>query len=264
MAALSRRARWPVSAALLFVTALACDPGAVSSPSGTSRPSGASPTVAAATTTPKSDQDAGVILEEFPPGGPRNEVGLKNSDKMRFKARASIRLHRITTDEVKPVNVASAVGSCTDCQTIAVAFQVVFYKRGTSNIGPENVALAENIDCTRCVTVARAIQYVIPVDDPQSDVPPDVDRLVKAMDKELRFLSSVKTWDQITSDEAMARIQRVLGQYDELSAYLGDAMQTQRADNATPGPSAFPSSSGYPPASPDATTGPSPLPTSTP
>ena len=86
MAALSRCARWPVSAALLFVTALACDPGAVSSPSGTSRPSGASPTVAAATTTPKSDRDAGVILEEFPPGGPRNEVGLKNSDKMRFKA----------------------------------------------------------------------------------------------------------------------------------------------------------------------------------
>ena len=183
---------------------------------------------------------------------------------MRFKVRASSRLHRITTDEVKPVNVASAVGSCTDCQTIAVAFQVVFYKRGTSNISPENVALAENIDCTRCVTVARAIQYVIPVDDPQSDVPPDVDRLVKAMDKELRFLSSVKTWDQITSDEAMARIQRVLGQYDELSAYLGDAMQTQRADNATPGPSAFPSSSGYPPASPDATTRPSPSPTSTP
>lgn len=231
-----RSAIWAGAAAILIVAALACQsPRATPAPSGSSGPSGATdakPIVAAQTATPRPDVDAGVTLEEFPRGDPRNEVRLANTEKMRFKARASIRLQRIAGDEVTPTNIASAQGSCMSCQAIAVAVQVVFYRRGASNVSPINVALASNAGCTRCVTAARAIQYVIPVDDPTADVPAEVDRLVQDLDRELRFLASVKTWDQITSDEALARIQRVLDQHEDLKGYLGDVSQTQRADNA--------------------------------
>ena len=231
-----RRATRAFGGAILIVAALACEtPRATPAASGSSGPSGttaASPTVAAQTATPQPDADAGVSLEEFPGGDPRNEVRLANTEKMRFKARASIKLQRIAGGEVTPMNIASAQETCMNCQALAVAVQVVFYARGASYVSPVNVALASNVGCTRCVTAARAIQYVIPVDDPTADVPAEVDRLVKDLDRELRFLASIKTWDQITSDEALGRIQRVLDEHPELKGYLADVSQTQRADNA--------------------------------
>jgi hypothetical protein len=249
------------AAALLFAAALACTDSGSASPSGSPPPP-----VAAATSTPQASFDAGVVLEEFPPGGPRNEVRIENDENMRFKARASIRLHRIETDDVKPVNIAFAQGHCTDCQTIAVAVQIVFYRRDAHTVVPENIALASNVGCTRCVTAARAIQYVIPVNDPKSDLPPEIDRLVKDMDRELRFLASIKTWDQITSDDAQARIQRVLDQYADLKQFLREAMQTARAENATPAPTDSSAPSPTPAATPAGTVAPtaSPTPTATP
>ena len=219
------RVAWAITGALLFVAALACDD--VATPGGGASPT---PTVAGATTTPRPDFDAGVVLEEFPDGAPRNEVRIENTEDLRFKARASIKMQRIKGDDVGPVNLAFAQGKCTDCQTIAVAVQVVLYQRGAHNVHPQNIALAANVGCTRCITVARAIQFVIPVGDPK-EVPDNVGRLVKDMDKELRFLASVKTWDQITSDEALTRIQKVLDQYVEPKQYLLDLSSREDKDN---------------------------------
>ena len=248
-----RRARrqtdWAIGIAILLSLALlACDlPPASGATSATPGAPSVSPT--------PTDFDAGVILQEFPPGGPRNEVRVENTEDDRFKARASIRLHRVMDDDVNPVNIAFAQGRCTNCQTIAIAVQVVFYRRGAPIVRPENVALAANVGCRRCVTAARAIQYVIPVDDPKGDIPKDVDRLVKDMDKELRFLASIKTVDQLTSEEALARIQRVLDQYAQLSQYLRDVMQIERATDGgaspaptvgTPAATAVPSASATP------------------
>jgi hypothetical protein len=252
------RAGWAVSAVVLWVAALACD--VVSTPGGTGSPS---PTIAGATATPKPDFDPGVILEEFPPGGPRNEVRLENTEDGRFKARASIKLHRITNDDIDPVNIAFAQGRCTDCQTIAVAVQVVLYQRGARSVQPQNIALAANVGCTRCVTVARAIQYVIPVDDPK-EVSAEVSGLIKDIDKELRFLASIKTWDQITSEEAMGRLESVLTKYASLHQYLWDLMQKQTAPDAAPS-SASPTPTASPSGEPQSPTpSPSATPTATP
>jgi putative peptide zinc metalloprotease protein len=254
---MSWRLGWALTAALLFVAALGCD-AATPAPSSSPTPS---PAAADQTATPTPDFDAGVILEEFPPGGPRNEVRLENTENGRFKARASIKMHRIPNDDVNPVNVAFAQATCTDCQTIAVAMQVVLYKRGAHNVSPQNIAVAANVGCTRCVTIARAMQWVIPVDDLNA-VPRDVDALVKDMNKELQFLSSIKTIDQITSDEANTHLQNVLNQYAELQQYLSDAIQKQTADNATPTPSPAASPTATPSASPAGTA--SPLPSASP
>ncbi|HEY7623410.1 MAG TPA: hypothetical protein VIA63_00135 [Candidatus Limnocylindria bacterium] len=271
------RVIWAVSFVVLFVAAIGCDePPPAAGGSG-----GASPTAAGATATPAPSFDAGVILEEFPDGAPRNEVRLQNKQDGRFMARASIRMHRIKGDDVTPVNLALAQATCTDCQTIAVAVQVAFYERGAHNVQPQNIAIASNVGCTHCVTIARAIQYVIPVDDLKKDVPDEVKRLVKDLDKEARYFASIKSIDELNSDEANRRLQRILDQYADLQQYLHDAMTVRTRDNeeegqngegASPSPSqgdASPTASpgsasptAFPTASPSEA--PSPSPTATP
>jgi hypothetical protein len=265
------RLGWAVSAALLFVAALACD--ATSAPPASESPSPSA--AAAATTTPKPDFDAGVILEDFPGGAPRNEVRLQNSQDKRFMARASVKMHRIQGDDVRPYNLALVQAQCTDCQTIAVAAQIVFYQRGATNIQPENIAIASNVGCTRCVTIALAIQYVIPVDDLKADVPDEVKSLVKDIDKELRYFASIKSINELSSDDAAARLQRILDQYADLQGYLHKAMAKRTQDNeadpqadasSSPSPTGAPASASPAPTEPTAspTTSPSPAPSATP
>jgi hypothetical protein len=256
------RLGWAFTAAILFVAALACD--AAPPPASGDSPS---PAVAAATTTPKPEFDAGVILEEFPDGAPRNEVRLENDQANRFMARASVRMYRIKGDDILPVNLALAQAKCTDCQTIAVAVQVVFYQRGATNVQPQNLAIASNVGCTRCVTIARAIQYVIPVDDLKEDVPDEVKHLVKDLDKEARYFASIKSIDQLSSDEANRRLQRILDQYADLQKYLFDAMTQKTKDNEEEGQhgnNGSPSPNNAAPASAPASASPTSTPTASP
>jgi hypothetical protein len=260
------RLGWAATAAILFVAALACDATSPPAASGSASPA------AGATTTPKPDFDAGVILQEFPSGAPRNEVRLQNQQNNRFMARASVKMYRISGDDVRPWNLALAEGKCTDCQTIAVAVQVSFYQRGARNIQPENIAIASNVGCTRCVTVARAIQYVIPVDDLKAEIPDQVKALVKDLDKELRYFASIQSVSQLSSDEAASRLQRILDQYAELHQYLRDAMTKRTQDNeadpqadssASPSPGS-PAPASASPGSAAPTTLPTPTPSATP
>lgn len=263
------RLGWALSGVLLFVAAIACD--AASPPAGSDSPS---PTAAGATATPKPDFDAGVILEEFPEGAPNNEVRLQNDQDKRFMARASVKMYKLRGDDIRPRNLALAEGKCTDCQTIAVAVQVVFYQRGATNVQPQNIAIASNVGCTRCVTVARAIQYVIPVDDLKADVPDEVKSLVKDLDKELRYFASIKSINELSSDEAAARVQHILDQCADLQRYLRDVMakrtqdnEADPADQGSPSPagSAAPASPSESPAAPTpAPPTASPAPTATP
>ena len=66
---------------------------------------------------------------------------------------------------MQPKNIAVAEGQCTDCATLAIAVHVFLYQRGAPSIQPQNIALAINNACTRCVTFAYAFQFVIPVDN---------------------------------------------------------------------------------------------------
>jgi hypothetical protein len=220
------RLGWAISAAILFVAALACDETA---PGGSESPS---PAVAgeSATPTPTPTFDASVLLEEFPGEKPINQVMADNSENNRFLARSSIKFRKLKTNDIVPVNIAFAQGRCTDCQTIAVAVQVIVYKRGATNVQPQNVALAANVGCTRCVTIARAIQYVIPVDD-LDNVPDNVKRLVHRLDQELHKFEQVRSIDELNSDEAAARLQAAVNDFAELHQYMVDLMTKKTAEN---------------------------------
>ena len=228
-----------LACALAAAGALAACDDASTGEAPSSSPDAAS---AAPTPTVPPHFDSDTILDEFPKGGPpKNQVHLFNQQDGRFMARASIVLRRLEDGDgsVQAVNIAVAEARCTDCQTIAVALQVVLYQRGAKDVQPQNIALALNAGCTRCVTIARAIQYVIPVDDTKA-VPDSVIRLVKDMDKELRYFSTIKSLSELDPDEAVARLNKVMEQYGDLHQYLTQAMDTKRSQTA---PSASPSAS---------------------
>ena len=215
------------------------------------------------------------ILLEFPSGGsPRNQVHLLNTENGRFKARSSIVLTRVQNADpraVDAVNIALADGRCTDCQTIAVALQVVLYPRGAHDVQPQNIAIAINDHCNRCVTAARAIQYVIPVDDPNA-VPDSVTGLVRDMDRELKYFSTIHSLSELDPKTAMDRLNAVVAQYAQLDQYLTqlqDLKQTGDDGNAaspSPSGSASPSGSSSPSGSPSPsdTTSPSAAPSPSP
>lgn len=66
-------------------------------------------------------------------------------------------------DEVLNVNEAHAYASCSDCVAVAVAFQVVLIMDDARVVVPQNLAVAANYECYRCITAAIANQLVLSV-----------------------------------------------------------------------------------------------------
>ena len=84
-------------------------------------------------------------------------VAINTKDgKSVFKLAFSVKK---VTGDVDATNTAVAVSSCTDCRTVAVAIQVVLVSE-IDSATPENVAVAINYQCTECETLARAFQFV--------------------------------------------------------------------------------------------------------
>ena len=63
-------------------------------------------------------------------------------------------------------NHAWALASCTDCQTVALAFQVVLVWNDPNVAVPHNQAVAYNDQCVACLTYASATQIVLGFDGP--------------------------------------------------------------------------------------------------
>ena len=75
-----------------------------------------------------------------------------------FKFALSVK--RVAGDVVDNGNAAVAVASCESCQTVAVAIEIVLVTGDPSVVTPTNLALAMNIECTLCETMASAYQFV--------------------------------------------------------------------------------------------------------
>jgi putative peptide zinc metalloprotease protein len=64
-------------------------------------------------------------------------------------------------------NIAIATSTnCTDCRTVAVAYQAIFLTNNPNVVVPGNAAVATNAGCTRCQTYAFAYQYELSTDGP--------------------------------------------------------------------------------------------------
>jgi hypothetical protein len=243
-AALSRtsiRILLAIALVITVATAGAWAADFVASPAATETPSATPTEQAAAASTaasaePADGSDVGFKLNG---AGSRNIVKITNKTDNRLIVRGRVDFSRIGgADKIAPVNAAIAIGSCTGCQTYAVALQISLYQRGASVVAPQNAAVAANAGCNHCVTVARAIQYAIPVDDIGA-VPNDVRALAKALDKELKGVEGVYDTSTFTAYQADARILNVITEFKALGDRLLNDYHVATASNSpTPAPGA--------------------------
>jgi hypothetical protein len=165
------------------------------------------------------DEDGVGDQDEFRSGNGHNEVIVHNCTDERLRVRAAIQLNTIPGQVVTPLNEAFAESSCVHCQTLAVALQIDLYSAERANdVEPGNFAVAINSNCTGCVTVARAIQYVQGVDEPR-DVSEDISTTVNDLANEL---AAIQSNPSITLPEAESRLNAVIVRFNALGGSLGD------------------------------------------
>jgi hypothetical protein len=175
--------------------------------------------------------------------GPRQVVRLFNRTDGRLRMRGKVELNTIRGDDVTPFNLAEARATCVECQTFSIALQLNVYEREAQTLLPENRGVAENEHCTGCVTVARAVQYVIPADEP-NHVPDRAESLIRELERELRRIHSES--NRISAAEANDRIQKVLDQFNDLGQSMLSAAAVQTDENGeddsevSPGPKTVP------------------------
>jgi hypothetical protein len=87
-------------------------------------------------------------------------VVLVNEHDGRFESKSKDAISIDAGDTVDNRNIAAAYSQCTGCRTVAVAVQAVLATGPATTVSPQNLALAINQDCSSCVTMAWAYQYV--------------------------------------------------------------------------------------------------------
>jgi putative peptide zinc metalloprotease protein len=98
--------------------------------------------------------------------GGDNVVVAVNTKDGRFLYRVRLVIKPTNHDVVDDANAAVAVASCTDCQTVAVAIEGLLLFSDPSTFTPTNLALAMNVDCSFCATLASAYQFAVQVGEP--------------------------------------------------------------------------------------------------
>lgn len=142
------------------------------------------------------------------------------------------------------VNSAYALARCTDCTTVAVAFQVVLVL-GQSDVVPQNLAAAVNYSCVACVTGALAQQLVITLDGPLS----------AASQRELEELwARIAEYGTDLEGRSLAEIRAQLTEFErEILAVLGIEATGVAGTPTTTSPTASPSGEATPHPAEDAT-----------
>jgi putative peptide zinc metalloprotease protein len=75
--------------------------------------------------------------------------------------RVAFAIRHVMSDVVTETNAAVAYNSCSECTSVAIAFEIVLIESDASVISPTNIAIAFNENCTTCVAVAEAYQFVL-------------------------------------------------------------------------------------------------------
>jgi putative peptide zinc metalloprotease protein len=80
--------------------------------------------------------------------------------------RASVDYRTVKNGKVDQENYAYAVAKCTNCRTLAAAFQLVLITRPATKFVPVNKAYVANFECNGCVTWASAKQILVETGGP--------------------------------------------------------------------------------------------------
>jgi len=102
---------------------------------------------------------AGTLPAIAASGGDTSAVAVNTKDGSTiFRFAFSVR--QILGKVVDQSNTAVAYASCTECRTVAISIQVLLVSGSPDTVTPTNLALALNDGCTDCETLASAYQFV--------------------------------------------------------------------------------------------------------
>lgn len=173
------------------------------------------------------------------PGGDDNGAVAVNTEDGGSVFRLAFSIRTVANGTVDESNTAIAFASCTDCQTVALAFQVILVWNDPNVVVPENEAIAFNDQCVECLTFASATQIVLGFDGP-------VRLTAEGRQRMAELYQSLKALeDQIATMTATQLIQAVNAAKTELVTILNEELQPVIPDGA-----------GAPTGSPDDTTPP--------
>ena len=100
-----------------------------------------------------------------PQGGDNPAIAINRTDRASI-FRFAFKIRRTMSDVVDETNAAVAFASCEECQTVALAVQVILIFSDPDVVTPTNLALALNYQCTACETLAAAYQFVFTTGGP--------------------------------------------------------------------------------------------------
>ena len=98
-------------------------------------------------------------------GGDNAAIAINTKDGASI-FRFAFKIRRTMSDVVDETNAAVAFASCEECQTVALAVQVILIFSDPDVVTPTNLALALNYQCTACETLAAAYQFVFTTGGP--------------------------------------------------------------------------------------------------
>jgi putative peptide zinc metalloprotease protein len=196
-------------------------------------------------------------------GGGDNTAVVVNTKDGSSKFKISFKILRTSSDTVDNTNAAIAFASCEGCETVAIAWQVVLVSSDPSVVSPENYAIALNVECTDCATLASAYQWVLGTDG-KVRFTAEGNRAIAQIRRslqELRRSDLTIVEVQAELDALAEELERILA--EELVAAGPPEARVEQADDAEGDPdepSPEPEASPTPGASPGATS-PEPTPT---
>ena len=163
--------------------------------------------------------------------GADNTAVNVNTHDGQSRYRVAFKIQRVNKDVVNDANTAVAVGSCDGCQTVSVAMQTLLLFRDPRTFAPKNLALAMNIDCSECNTLATAYQDAVQTGGP-AHFTAEGNRQIAGIRHDLQSLRR--------SDLSIYEVQeRVDGLHTELRDVLAtDLVSAGRPKQATPRPTA--------------------------
>ena len=135
----------------------------------------------------------------------------------------AFKIARVNQDVVDQSNAAVAFNSCQDCQSIAVAFQIVLIFSDPAVVDSQNLALALNENCDACVAFASAYQWLLTTDGPVR-LTAEGNQRIAELRKRLR--------DLLQSDLTIDQLQAEL---DEIRDEVADILATQLVPAGTSG-----------------------------
>lgn len=137
--------------------------------------------------------------------------------------RVAFKIARVNKEIVDNSNAAAAWASCTDCEAIAVAFQIVLIFSDPDVVTPSNIALAVNWECTACLAFASAFQWVLTTEGPVHFTP-EGNRLLAEVRRRLHDLAKM---EELTLDQLIAELQA-------LAAIVRDVLANELVSSGPP------------------------------